>query len=434
MPPHRRLRATFATLVAGAAALAAGTFAARGGVVEHDTIASGDTVLGDLLAPGDVDVYDFDAPRGATVVLAATPAPPGRWTASTIGVLDFGYTRALAAIGTGPTTVRTEPLSASGTWHLAVGTGDARLGGYRVRLTVVPARTFATGGTGDGAAAPFTIGAPAGAELTVKLRWRGALPVTLDPDAGISGPGSVLVASAPPKSRKSSSTQSGFRTAASGDHVVRFAVPAGTTSWTAKVSVKPPRPARGTTRDLRAAGPPAPHTLTLVDARDFVAIRVADEDGGPNDVALLPTSPQAGQGSVHPAAIGIDGRGTSCTAFGLDRATPPGTYRFVCASGSIAEMRDVVRSGERIVAFDAPIVRSPAGTGRTSVAGVTYDAALRPVAWTETRTFDATGHVHVLAVSGVTRRADGAIIGYTVVHTDPAGNERTYSYALLQTR
>lgn len=410
-----------------AAAVAAGAVAAVAGALTREAMVTGDTVIGDLLAPGDVDEFTFEALLGATAIIDVRNAPPAGWRPS-IAIVTSGYDHAFGLFGTGPTTARTDALPSSATYRMLVSGADDTTGGYRVRLTIDPGRSFTAFGTGDAQPLPVKFGALAGSRMTVALRWKGPAPVTV---ASVTGPAGPLVAPAPAAVRGKSSVLKGLRAEATGDHLVTIAVPAGTKSWDAVVKVAPPRPARGTTRDLRSGGVPGARSVSLVNVSDAVAIVVAGESGGPNELIVR------GAG-LHVGGFALDARSGACGVLGFEPAAAPLAYHYRCIAGWFAEIGDVVRTGNVVTSFRAPVVRTPRGSGSVAVEGIVYDQANRAVAWTETRTFDATGAVHVLAVSDVARRGDGAIVGYSVTHSrrTASGDELvgTYDYAPVRTR
>lgn len=407
------------------AALAA---SAPGGATDVTRIAPGDTVLGDVLAPGEIDVYDFDAPAGSVVTLDVRNVPPAGWRPS-LGVATAGYERFLGLAGVAPTKAQTELLTASGAHRLVVGSSEGTTGGYKIRLTVAPGRTFAASGTGASPTGSLQFGAPEGAEVTVELRWRGPAPVTL---AALVGPEGELTSDDAPTTKRTSSRQGGFLTTALGDHTLTVDVPAGTQSWTATARVKSPRPPRGAVHDLRADGTPPARTVEILNVADTPAVRVLGERGGPNDLLLRSTG-------FHVNGVVLDSRNGGCGAVAFEPEGAPASYRFRCTAGFSADIRGVVREGDLVRSFDAVLVRSPNGSGSVAFEGIEYDAQDRPVAWTEIRSFDASGNVHILEVRDVARRpADAVIVGYTVTHRLRRGDGDlllgVHDYAPLRTR
>lgn len=390
-------------------------------VVRRESIVSGDTVLADVLVPGEIDEYVFLAPRGAVAEIAFGKVPPGNWKTA-LGLFDFDY-RSLTLSGTTPTVASTPvPIATSGQMRLLFSSAGTSVGGYRFKFKLTPQRSFAATGTGTAAAAPLVVGAAAGSELTVTLRWRGASPVTLTSLVGPSGP---LTSSKPPVVKGPSSIQAGFVTTAFGDQTASIDVPVGTKSWSLKVAVKPPAPVHGTVRDLRAGGPEERPAVELRNTADTVVVVVRDEQGGPNDVVIQP-------GATVPGIRLLDLRATGCGGAAIDGGDTPGSYRYVCANGFRAELRNVVRAGGRIVGFDAVELVSPLGTGSSVLSDCVFDAGGLPVSWTEVRTFDASGSVHRIEVSDVVRNAGGTVLAYSVVHTPRGGVPRRYDYAPLR--
>jgi hypothetical protein len=295
-------------------------------------------------------------------------------------------------------------------------------------MTLAPARTFAVAGTGDAAPAPIVFGAVADSAVSVTLRWRGPAPVTL---ASLSGPTGEALEGDAPRTHGTTSVQSGFRTAALGDHTATIVVPAGTQSWKATVKVLPPKPSKGVERDLRTTGVPPRAGVTLLNAGATVVAIVAGEQGGPNDLILRPTG-------LHVSGLVPDPRTGACGALGFEPAEAPLAYQFRCVAGWYAEIGDVVRSDGLVTSFRASVVRSPSGGGTVAFDSVAYDALGRPVSWNETRNFDATGDVHVLEVRDVVRRGDGVIVSYTLAHEVRSGpgapSREVVSYAPVRTR
>jgi hypothetical protein len=419
MRPLARAAALWAALVVAAAVVAAdGLSAARAAGMRREAIQSGDTVLADILAPGEVDEYVFDALRGGRVTVSFGAVAPGRWKAA-MALHDAAY-GLIPFAGLSPTAVvNATPLAAGGMHRLIVSSVEPSVGGYRIRVTASPGRSFVLSGTGDAAPAPLVFGALPDSEVTVSLRWRGPAPVTL---ASLTGPdGAALTSAASPKVRRGTSTQAGFVTVATGDHGAVVAVPTGTKDWSLRISVKPPRAPRGTTHDLRTVGVPEPPALRLVNSAENPLVLVEGETGGPNEI--LPYF-----GGASPGVRILDERRLGCGAIVLDPGAAPTSYEFVCANGWRVRIRDTVRADGRVKAFDAYELRSPSGTGRTTLRDAAYDALGRVAAWTETRTFDASGRTHLLVFSDILRRADGAVLAYSVIHTPPGGAPRRYDY------
>jgi hypothetical protein len=394
--------------------------------VEHVVIEAGDTVLGDVLAPGEVDIYEFQAPAGSVATLDVRNAPPAGWRPN-LGIWTGGFERNFALYGVTATKIQTEVLTASGTYKMLLGAGDTT-GGYRVRLTIAPGRIFTASGVGNTTPGRLQFGAAADSELTLALKWRGPSPVTL---ATFEGPAGPVTSSQPVVTRAKSSTQGGFIASALGDYVATFDVPAGTQSWSATARVKPPSPARGVVHDVRTEGVPAARTVSVLNASDAVVATIVGERGGPNDLLLRPTG-------FHVNGLVADPRNGGCGALGLEPAGAPLAYRFRCLAGWYAEIGDVVREGGLVTSFAAPVVRSPNGSGSTRFDAITYDAQARPVSWTETRSFDASGNVHILQVADVTRRSDGVVVSYELTHKLRRGQDEVvlgvHGYAPFRTR
>ena len=417
-----RIRSAFAR-IAAAAVVAAAAAPAAGGVPQRVHAAPGDTVRGDVLFPGDFDEITFDAPRGARVSLSFRRQAPGAWTPY-MGILGDLYAPNYSLLVFPTKALIDRPLEASGRHRLIVSGADGSTGGFEVRLALQPAKKFVAPQTGDDTPETFTFGAVAGAAVSVAISWKGPAPVTL---ASIDGPDGPVTSASAPRTTSRSSVQSGFTTTSVGDHVATFVVPEGTVKWSAKFTVTSPKPAPGVVRDLRTPGVPVPPGVEFVPGGDLLGFRVKDERGGPNDVLVAP----------YPAipaeilAAALDNRAGGCATGSRETGPQPGSYIYRCSNGWTADVESVVRVGGRIVSFDVPSVRSPAGTGSVTVRDVTYDVAGRPATWTETRTYDATGHTHVIRVTGVVRASDGRVYTASIEHTDPDGNVRAIDYSVV---
>lgn len=395
--------------------------AAAAGIITREDVESGDTILGDIRVPGAVDEYDFLAPRDATIVLDLRGAPPAGWRPAATLAAD-GIDLLVPFQGIGPTTVRSGALSTTGTWRLLVSSAGDTTGGYKLRLVVDPGRSFQASGAGDAQPGPLAFGAVPGTSLTATLRWKGVTPVTF---GEVTGPGGAPLAAGTPKTKGRTTVVSGISTTAFGDHALSYAVPAGTKTWSVRVKAKPPRAPKGSVRDFRTEETPEPPAIDILNVGQLPYVTIRGERGGPNDILFL--------GGESPTAFVGDARRGNCILGAADPGEIPSSYRFACTAGFLADIADVVREAGRVRSFSA-VVRTPSGSGTVEFAEIEYDAAGRPASWTESRTFDASGHVHQLAFSHLGRRTDGTIIAYTVVHTAPGLEPRTYDYAPLRTR
>jgi hypothetical protein len=396
-------------------------------------LAPGDTVYGELRAADDIDELTVELPRGTVARWDVRRASPGRLLPS-VGMFDADYAPVGIAI-VPPSFIDSQPVPRSGTYRFPLKSGNDELGAYRVRFTALPQRTASAGADGDAAPDPLVFGAFPGATVDVVAKWKGPSPVTVT----LAGPGGVpLAAPAGPVVRGSASTQRGFPVTALGDQAATIVVPAGTERWSVKLAIRTPK-FRGTTHDLRSADLPVPDGVSAAPTAlfkigtsqlDFLPrLDVAGEEGGP-DAWIV------GSSGDRPNALPVDGRRGGCGFQPFDGGLADATeYRFGCSAGFDALVHDVARdAGGLVVSFSADL-QDPWGTGTTALSGFAYDAAGRPSAWTETRRYDATGNVHVLEVSAVTRFPDGALRTFTLRHTPPGvsgGAVRTYQYGPYQ--
>jgi hypothetical protein len=202
---------------------------------------------------------------------------------------------------------------------------------------------------------------------------------------------------------------------------VTLDVPAGTIKWSASVTLTGSLPA-GTTHDFRTQGVPDQPTVIFPSAGQIPIAVVAGETGGPNDCLLTSTSTTPNSSFV--------GGGFGCRRDPLEPGECPSRYALSCYDGFYASIESVARDVDgRITGYEAPVVRSPQGTGSASLSGFAYDALGRPTGWTEERRFDASGRTHHLVFTGIEYFAGGYVKAYRVVHTGPDGIARTYDYA-----
>lgn len=389
-----------------------------GRLVDAATVGSGDTVLGDLRTPGEIDEIRVDLPRGTATSWTITKASPGSLTPAIGGFLDEAFGQ-VPLFSIPPSTIRSEGVPTSGLYRFLVSHSGTSLGGYRARFTARPAKSFSARGISDVAPAPLVAGAFAGATLDVTLSWKGPAPVTL---TTLTGPGGTpLGGAAAPTMRGTTSSQRGFVVTTTGDQTLTFAVPAGTTRWSARIGVRTPR-RTAQVHDIRADGAPEPAPFEILDA-GFPWCRLFDEEGGAN--AWILTS-----AGLRPTGGPFDTRRGTCTQTPVGGTPDEATeYVLACSTGYTARLTEVVRDDAgRVTSFEARLLTDPAGTGSASYEGFEYDEAGRPVAWREVRRFAATGRSHAFAYSAVKRFGNGAVSSCMVNHTDPSGRTRTYTY------
>jgi hypothetical protein len=391
---------------------------------ERHELQPGDSALGTLLVAGDFDEYTIRAARGSALTFSVVKNGPGSYVPGG-GIFDDDYT-AVPVTPAGPTSLRTT-IPSSAQYRLLVGGQHGTVGGYRVRAAVQPATKFAMAATSAAPASTLTFGAYPGFDATVTIRWQGPSPVTL---VSVTGPdGAALTSTATPKTTASAFQEGGFHVTALGDHVVTVDAPAGTVKWSVLVQLAGRLP-HGTSRDFRPTGPPEVPGVEFPVFGKSPIVRIAGETGGPNDIALTAT------GSEPDAAFLDGGAGTGgCTRAASDMLDPPQSYDLYCTDGFFADVQGVVRDGAGLVtSFDAPSIRTPAGSGSATLTNISHDAHGRATGWTEVRHFDASGRSYELVISDAQfLKSNGGCKAFRVVERLlPDGIPRTYDYSPLR--
>jgi hypothetical protein len=400
---------------------------------EREPIQPGDTVLAELRTPFSFVEFPVDLAQGSYLTFGVTGAPR-----PILGMFDYTYTTNANGLSTVPlvpvsaTAVRTAFGVGSATYRLVVGVDKGWVGPFKLKTSVKPTLRFTKTGTGASASGEPVVGFGAypGFTATVSVKWKGPEPITL---ASLTGPdGTELSSPDAPRTTSKSLVQGGFQITSLGDHRATFTIPASVTSYTATVQLAGRLPPP-TTHDLRR--PPALDraTITFPTPGFQPVASVADEVGGPNEIILATTGPLPNATFLHGGAgTGACGR----VQTGTDE------YLIFCYSGYSARIENVVRYTDGpwkdlIRSYEASEVRTPQGTGWATLSDFEYDAARRPVAWTEIRRFDATGRAHRLVFSrgqyGIWDSESHVVLqnacaGFRVVHTPPDGVERTYDY------
>jgi hypothetical protein len=378
---------------------------------DRETIESGDVVTGDILVPYTFDEFPIRAVRGSILVLTVSGAAP-RPMRPALGLYTDDYA-IVPLLGSSPSSAASLNALSSADYRIIVGGLGGSVGAYRLKATMKPGTLFTFSGGGDVAAPQLTFGAYAGFDATVSIRWKGPSAVTL---ASVVGPdGATLTSAATPRSSRTSFTLGGFRASASGDHVFTLGVPAGTVKWTATVRVAGRLPP-GTTRDFRTTPAPERPAISFLSFGRFPIAYVVGERGGPNDCAL------SSAGAVPTAAFLDGGAGAGGCSLAIGNAAqPPTAYVLGCNDGFYARVADVERYPEGhewaglVRSYSAPEVRSPQGSGETTLTDIAYDASGRPTGWTETRRFDASGHEHRLEFSEARYFPNGFCKAFRVV-------------------
>ncbi len=431
----------------------AALLALAGGAVAFDRYEAlpGETFLADTTAPGDVDEYVLELPRDCRVTIAAAGTAPGDWRPA-LGFFSNGYANLSGQLGfvapPGAVSGRKATLRSSrgvpetGRYRVIVQAGDLggaanafTIGAYRAKVSAIPSRRFTLRVKPNDTERPTEVDFAAfpGFEASVQVRWRGPEAVTLlsvtDPD------GVELTASKPLRSGRAFLKQAGLTTTALGEYRVALDVPTTTVRWNVVVRLRGRLP-RGTQRDVRVEGVPRQPTVRLGVLVTTPAVAIVGERGGANDMALSSARFDDGEGGVFgiPAAFGFDAAAHGrfpAVATRDGPGDPPTAYRLAGRNGLLAQIENVVydAQGVDILSYDAPLVRGPRGAGSARLEAFTYDDDGNAVGWTETRTFDGSGRVHVLVVSRVERFSNGALKAYRVRHIDPDGRERDYDFA-----
>ncbi len=393
---------------------------------DRTPIQPGDTATGDILVPFTFDEFPIRVAGGSVLAIAISSAG-ARPFKPALGLYTDDYS-AVSLVGTGPTNVRSENALSSAQYRIIVGGNGGAVGAYRLGVSVKPQTAFTISGTDATPAPTLTFGAFPGFAATIAVQWKGAAPVTL---TSVTGPdGAALTSAAAPRSSKSSFTQGGFTTTALGDHVAAFAVPAGTKSWKATVRLAGKLP-KGRNLDVRTADPSAPQTVAFPSSGRFPIATVADEVGGPNDCALATSS------DVPDATflVGAGGAG-DCSRTPKDAATPPTTYLLGCTDGFFVDAGDVERYADGpwkgwVKSYAAKSVRSPQGSGSSTLSDFTYDAVGRPTGWTEVRHFDASGRDHRLTFSSAEYFfGSGLCKGFRVAESLLVGGAPVYTHVV----
>jgi hypothetical protein len=421
------MRSRFALALAGSAILAlcaSAILASAVGAFERHELQPGDSALGTLLVPGTFNEFTMVAARGSSLTVSMTKSGAGSLVPA-LGIYNDDYA-SVPAIPTG-TSAAIAPQVPSGQYRILVGGQRGTVGGYKLRAALVPALKFAGTATAAAPVSTFTFGSYPGFDATVTIRWKGPAPVTL---VSITGPdGAALTSAAAPKTTASAFQQGGYRATAIGDHVVTVDAPNGTVKWSVTVQLSGRLP-HGTSHDFRATSPPEVATVEFPTFGRSPIVRIAGERGGPNDIVLSAT------GSVPDAAFLDGGAGSGgCSRVPRDAGTPPTTYILYCTDGFFADVVDVVRDDAGLVtSFDAPSMRTPAGSGTSRLSNITHDAAGRTTGWTEIRRFDASGRSYELVFSGAQYfTSNGGCKAFRVVERLlPDGLPRTYDYAPLR--
>jgi hypothetical protein len=417
------MRLGFTATALAAVALAATSVTAP--CFDRNPLQPGDVATGDILVPFTFDEFPIQGVRGAVMTMSLVPVG-SRGFRPTLGVYTDDYA-AVALVGVGATTARTAEPVGSGRYRIIVGGGGGGTGAYRLKTKVQPARRFVLTG-GHGPESPvLKFGAYAGFDATAKLAWRGASAVTL---TSVVGPDGVAIAgAAAPTASSRTFTQGGFHAAVSGDHELRFEVPADVVAWTATVTVSG-RLAPGVARDLRTTAPPDAPTVGFPAPGLFPIVAVTGEVGGPNECILSAAA-------SLPDAVFLDGGAGAggCGRTPTEEGPSPTSYLVGCYDGFTAEIVDVVRYeagpwAGSVRSFVARRIVTPQGSGRATLSDFTYDARGRPTGWTETRVFDASGRAHSLVFTDAEYFSGGSYCkGFRVTHAAPDGSSHVYDYA-----
>jgi hypothetical protein len=395
---------------------------------ERHELHSGDSALGTILLPSTYDEYPILAARGSSATISIAKSGAGAYQ-PTLGFYDDDYS-GVPVIPTSASSVRSAPLD-SGQYRILVGGQGGTVGDHRVRVSLVPAMRFTMAATAAAPVSTLTFGAYPGFDATITLKWKGPAPVTL---VSVTGPDAAAVTSAaPPKSTASTFQQGGYHATALGDYVVTVDAPSGTLKWSATVQLSGRLP-RGTSHDFRVkSAPDVPGVEFPAFGRSPIAA-IAGESGGPNDCVL------SAAGSFPNARFLDGGAGNGgCSGAARDPGSPATTYVLFCVDGFFADIVGVTRDGDgHVTSYEAPSVRSPAGSGSATLSNITQDSQGRPTGWTEVRHFDATGRSYELVFSDAEyftakSQSNGYCKAFRVVERLlPDGVPRTYDYAPLR--
>jgi len=413
------MRSRFALALAASAILVS-----TAGAFERHELLPGDSARGTLLVAGTYNEFTMVAARGSWMSLSLAKDGAGSFVPA-LGIYNDDYA-GVPSIPTGPSSA-VAPQLPSGQYRILVGGQRGTVGGYKLRASLQPAMKFVAAATEAAPVSTLTFGAYPDFDATVTIKWKGPAPVTL---VSVTGPdGAALTSAATPKTTASTFQQGGYRATAIGDHVVTVDAPSGTVKWSVTVQLSGRLP-RGTSRDFRVTSTPVAATVEFPSFGRSPIVRIAGERGGPNDIVLFAT------GSVPDAAFLDGGAGSGgCSRAPRDSGVPPTTYILYCTDGFFADVVDVVRDDAGLItSFAAPSMRSPAGSGSSTLSSITHDAAGHATGWTEIRRFDASGRSYELVVSGAQYFAsNGGCKAFRVVERLlPDGAPTTYDYAPLR--
>jgi hypothetical protein len=400
------------------------------GFDRHD-LEPGDTAIGDISLVRTFDEYTMHIARGSSIsmslakVSGAYKPQPGLYT-------DDYYP--IELVGTSAARVMTlSPLAESKQVRIIVGSAGGGVGAYRLKTSVKPAKLFSMSATSAAPANTLAFAAYPGFDFTVTLKWKGTGPVTLK-DAQIAGPpgAPALTSVEDAVPRGASSTQKGFRTTAWGEHTITLDVPPGTLAWSASVKLSGQLPG-GTVHDFRTQGPPQPPQVLFPSPGQFPIATVAGELGGPNNCLLSASG-------ANPDGAFLDG-GNACQRAPIGPGPAFGRYVLACVDGYVVTIESVQRYpdggpfGGLVASYEAPIIRSPQGTGWAKLWSLEY-ADGRPTGWIEDRHFDASGRGHRLVFSRAEYFPNGYCKAFHVTHQPlrsedglPDGPVTEYDYA-----
>ena len=390
---------------------------------ERHALLSGDSALGTVLVPGGFNEFTIVAARGSSLTISLAKSGAGSFVPA-LGIYNDDYA-GVPALPTGPSSARATQL-ASAQYRILVGGQNGTVGGYKLRATIQPAMAFGMTATAAAPVSTLTFGAYAGFDATVTIKWKGPAPVTL---VSVTGPdGSAVTSAETPKTTASTFQQRGYHAAAIGDYVVTVDAPAGTVKWSATVQLSGRLP-RGTSYDFRTKSPPDVPGVEFPTFGRSPIVAIPGEEGGPNQIVLSAFS------SVPDAAFLDGGAGSGgCSRAPRDQGLPPTTYLLYCVDGFFADVVGVVRDADgHVTSFDAPSIRTPAGSGSATLSAITQDAQGHATGWTEVRRFDASGRSYELVFSGAQYFASGGCKAFRVIERQlPDGVPRTYDYAPLR--
>jgi hypothetical protein len=390
---------------------------------DRNDFKSGDVVVGDVLVPFTFDEYVIQAARGSFLSVVASGSAP-RAINPILGIYTDDYA-AMALVGSGPASLSAAEQLSTGRYRVIVGGLNGSVGAYRVKATLKPQLTFTWNG-GAGAATPqLPFGAYPGFDAAVTVTWKGKSPVTL---TSVTGPdGAELTASAAPRATRTTLTQRGFHASATGDYLLTLAVPADAVRWTATVQLSGRFPA-GATYDYRTTAAPERPTISFPSGGRFPIAAVVGELGGPNDCVL------SSSGSAPDAAFIDGGAGAGgCARSATDAGQPATSYLLGCNDGFAAYTSAVERYTDGpwigyVKSFAALTVRSPQGSGSSTLSDFTYDASGRPTGWSELRHFDASGRDHLLTFSRAEYFGNGYCKAFRVTESLMVAGEPAYTH------